>query len=837
MLFGLLLLGCRAEGADVALRFQGRPPLGAFHKDARFVEELCPDCRRAVGREDASCRNLKDGHPCGRRLRHPQDVPCGFCGGSKACASCSAFGTAGTCRFCGGSARIGGRPCFACKTGHCSLCRGHRACDACRGTGRMPLAEPGREPAFAPAGAPAPLEVLPPESSLVFLGEAVSWSHPPSDPSSSWTVSIAEGGVLRAVDTLRGEAIRYVPREAGSYLAASGAARVCFEVVELLYKTPVPGAVTPGTPLSLTLEFEPPLRDPQVSWEIVPPDGPPRRAEGASVSMTATAWGRYRLAPTVGLPGLPPRRGPEPFVFSVAELKVIPSGPGPYPAGLPVAFRAGSTPALPGNPVYEWTVAGPSVTRTLTTRTAAADLRFEGAGRHVVQVRSGASTSAALEVPVYSVAFEGPDGKSVSEVRPALLGAAFDAEGRLREGAIEASGERFRIVVDDPWPGAGGSVEVASLAGSETHVLDGGLPRRATRPIVVLADRSDAAAPAPGPGDPTLLASPRERLEVRYRGRQGAVAAVGPTILYEIPVRFVVVRSPGFAVPPREELERAFDRRLGQANSVWEPFGRRFGRAAIEIADPPAHLALLRGRAAGVDSDGRPSRASALLEGRELSVPVAWSGGSGPVTPLHTAQALARAAGEGRKVDVFAGLLRGDREAAVLRFRGADDAPLRVEPLRRDEDVSQGLAPLRVSLGDGCEVSPDRGDLSLEEVAVLLGGRKARGETIDVFVVSRVRTMGAERTHKVYPEGLVPAALAGSALVAWRYLDGSGAWPYLFARVLGDVLLPPDAVPAAEDTLFRHPPSLAEGVGANKRIGAATGARILERGRWLAGEK
>jgi hypothetical protein len=835
-LVGLALLGCGAEGADVTVRFQGRAPLGAFLKDARSVEELCPDCRQPVGRADPSCGNLKDGRPCGRRLRHPQDAPCGSCNGSKACAACSAFGTAGTCRHCGGTARRGELPCFACSTGHCSLCRGRQVCDACGGNGRRLLAEPGNDPRPRPTGPPAPFPVLVPDRPLVFLGEAVSWSRPATGNGTPWTVFLAEAGARREIETLAGDSVRWTPREAGSYVAVSGGDRVFFDVVALLFKSSVSGAVAPGSPLTVSLESEPPLRDPRVSWEIAAPDGP-RRAEGTSVTLTPAAWGRYRLTPVVELAGLPPRRAPEPFVLSASELKALPPGPGPFPASLPVAFSAASNPVLPEKSVYEWTVTGPAVTRTLTTKTPSADLRFEGAGRHSVQVRSGASVSAAIEVPVYSVAFEGADGKSVAEVRPALLAGAFDAEGRLRDGAVESAAERFRIVVDDPWPGAGGTVDLSALSGSLTCALEGAAPRRSTRPIVVLSDRSDAAAPAAGPGDPTFFASPRERLELRYRGATAAVAAVGPTILYEIPVRFVVVRSPGFAVPSREELERAFDLRLAQANRVWEPFGRRFGRAGIEVTDAPEHLALLRGRAAGVDANGRSSRAGVLLEGEELSVPLAWTEGSGPTTPLVTAEALARASGAGRAVDAFAGLLQGDREAVVLRFRRADDAPLRVTRLRRNEDVSQGLSPLPVVLGDGCEVASERGLFSLEEIGVLLGGRRPRGEAIDLFVVSRLRAGGAERTHKVYPEGLVPEALAGSALVAWRYLDGSGAWPYLLARVLGDVLLPADAVPGPEDTLFRHPPSLQEGVEANKRVGAATGVRILERGRWLSGGK
>ena len=73
----------------------------------------------------------------------------------------------------------------------------------------------------------------------------------------------------------------------------------------------------------------------------------------------------------------------------------------------------------------------------------------------------------------------------------------------------------------------------------------------------------------------------------------------------EIPIRVVAVGS-GF--PAKEELEKILRRRLEEASAVWAPFGRRFALASLEIAAPPRGLLLIRGRCAGVDELGQPSR-------------------------------------------------------------------------------------------------------------------------------------------------------------------------------------------------------------------------------------
>ena len=68
-------------------------------------------------------------------------------------------------------------------------------------------------------------------------------------------------------------------------------------------------------------------------------------------------------------------------------------------------------------------------------------------------------------------------------------------------------------------------------------------------------------------------------------------------------------------------------------------------------------------------------------------------------------------------------------------------------------------------------------------------------------------------------------------------MDGSGRFPYGLARVAGELLLPPGFRPGPEDSLFAEPLSEAPGVGAHKRVSAATGGRIAERGRGLSGKK
>jgi hypothetical protein len=70
--------------------------------------------------------------------------------------------------------------------------------------------------------------------------------------------------------------------------------------------------------------------------------------------------------------------------------------------------------------------------------------------------------------------------------------------------------------------------------------------------------------------------------------------------------------------------------------------------------------------------------------------------------------------------------------------------------------------------------------------------------------------------------------------VSWPVVDGTGKYPYALARALGELLLPASLRPSPEDTLFADPLSESAGIDARKRVSAATGARIAERGRGLS---
>ena len=134
-------------------------------------------------------------------------------------------------------------------------------------------------------------------------------------------------------------------------------------------------------------------------------------------------------------------------------------------------------------------------------------------------------------------------------------------------------------------------------------------------------------------------------------------------------------------------------------------------------------------------------------------------------------------------------------------------------------------------------MAPTGSVLSLEEAALLATGKTAPAEGFDLFVVAGLHALQARPAFKVYPEGQFPAPIAASAAVSWPILDGSGRYPYALARVLGELLLPPMLRPAPEDTLFAEPLSETAGVDARKRLSAATGSRIAERGRGLSTRK
>jgi hypothetical protein len=417
--------------------------------------------------------------------------------------------------------------------------------------------------------------------------------------------------------------------------------------------------------------------------------------------------------------------------------------------------------------------------------------------------------------------------RPVREARLASVGdSAFDTGGKLREEAVASSPDRLRVAVEDPFPGSPASVAVSTGPGGPPLVLglSGSPARRVTRPFLLLGDRDDAAAGA----GLVLAASPGGTLALRYRDATVASLRIGPSAVYELPLRFVVV---GTGLPPTPEIERALAARLAQANAVWEPFGRRFKRGSVVRLESCKGLFLIRGRAAGADGQGRPSRCGILLDGKEVSVPASWKNDGAPMSPKATARALAEKIGRTYQVDAFDGLLAGDRDAVVLRIRRRDGTPAGVERLAEGNDVAQAVTPLSSEAGVGVEAAPSGALLSLEELAILASGRGTPADGVDIFVVSSLRSFQARPTYKVYPDGLFPASLSGSALLSWSLLDSSGTYPYGLARVAGELLLPAELRPGPGDTLFAEPLSEAPGVSAHKRVTAGTGLKIAERGR------
>lgn len=421
--------------------------------------------------------------------------------------------------------------------------------------------------------------------------------------------------------------------------------------------------------------------------------------------------------------------------------------------------------------------------------------------------------------------------RPVSEARLANLQRdAFDGDGRLRDEAVGASPERLRVLVEDSAPEAPASVRVsASPDSSLTLSLSGPAGRRTSRPFVLVGDRDDAAAGA----GMALRAAPGGKLELRYRSDATPVR-IGPLAVHEIPLRFIAL---GKDLPAVADLEKAADLRLAQANAVWEPFGRRFTRGAVVRLDAVRGLFLIRGRAAGADGRGRASRCGIVLDGREIFVPGVWRDDGAPMTPKATARGLIEQMGKSFQVDVFDGLFAGDREAVVLRVRHRDGSAATVAALAEGADVAQALSPLEVDGADGVEVAPTAALLSLEEIALLASGKGAPAEGFDVFIVSGLHSLQARSAFKVYPAGVIPSPLSGSALVSWPVLDGTGRHPYGLARVVGELLLPPGARPGVDDTLFADPLSEAPGVDGRKRVTAALGLKIAERGRGLQAGK
>lgn len=505
----------------------------------------------------------------------------------------------------------------------------------------------------------------------------------------------------------------------------------------------------------------------------------------------------------------------------IDKLTLVPPRDPHLRAETPATFRIESVPPLPPDAASEWEfksskdrfvrpVIGPSV-----------EVTFSSGGLYTVQARIGATASNPVQVPVLRVTLADGDEKPLREGRPAIV-----SRDGLRPEAIAASPDRVRILVEDPLPGAPSTV----VFGGRTMALDGTGERRSTRPFLLLNDPEDVAAA----GDLALRVSSGSRVDLAYRDGPFGAVKIGPAVLHEIPVRFVAV---GGGLPPTPEIERAADLRVAQANLVWEPFGRRFRRGPVVRLEASRGLVLIRGRAAGADGQGRPSRCGMVLDGREVSVPAVWRNDGAPMTPKVTARALAAKAGGTFQIDAFEDLLAGDRESVVLRVRRRDGNPATVERLADGHDVAQAVEPLPAAAPDSVEVASVRGLLSLEEIALLASGKGAPHQGFDVFLVAGLRSLQSQQAFKIYPEDVFPRSLAGSAVVSWSILDGSGRFPYGLARVAGQLLLPPGVVPAPGDTLFAHPLSEAAGVDAHKRLTATTGLKISERGRGLSGGK
>ncbi|HXX94337.1 MAG TPA: hypothetical protein VEN81_11945, partial [Planctomycetota bacterium] len=589
--------------------------------------------------------------------------------------------------------------------------------------------------------------------------------------------------------------------------------------------------------LSASAEFTPPLQA-KVGWEEIDSNGRARRLESPEIPLPAGGFGEYRLRPVVDLEGLAPLRPRKEATYTYSSLSIGPVPEGRVRSGPPVPLAALPSPPLREGTEYQWTRSGGGQPiETVVSNRPTAVVPFPAAGRYRLQVRAGGNVSPPVDLVAVRISLAGPEGRSLSEARLALL----QKNAVPTDEWLAACPERFRVVVEDPSAEAPGSLSVFIREGDEGELgapviysLSGTGEKRETRLLALVGDRSDDAVPLGGtangqPGDPTLYARPRSRIMVRYRGESAAVADVGPMIVHEIPVRFVAA-GPG--LPEAAELEKILKRRLEEASDVWAPYGRRFVLSSLQMASEPRNLLLVRGRRAGVDAHGRASRAGVKVDQAEVSVPTPWSQEAGGTTPGATARSFVSKLDASYTAEVFEGLIPSDREAVVLRVRRRDGRPVELSALADGQDVAQSFALLAGDLAGGCEVTTDPKLLTLEELMLLLGLRVGPPEGIDLFVVKALRSDALEPArYKIYPDEVFPAPLSGAAVVAWEVADGSGRYPYALARVVGELLLPPGWRPRPEDSLFSGELSIQSSPDANKRVGPTTGTRIRERGR------
>lgn len=609
---------------------------------------------------------------------------------------------------------------------------------------------------------------------------------------------------------------------------------MAFEVVSVDIEVAGPSIVAPGGKVEARLVCEPPLRGASAVWTRVGPGKKSERFEGNSVASILGEVGRYELEVELVLPGrfagkLSARR-----TLAAAKLGVFALGEGPAAAGLAQRWRAEGAEVLPPGEVLTWRVIGPDGTRSERPGGREVEIALEAPGTHRVQVRAGGAESPERAIHAFRVTVRDGGGRVLQEVRPAMLHGAFDAEGRFDEGAPGRLPETVWISVEDPAREAGASVTLvtrgpggALLEPPVSYALSAEGRTRALLPVADPVDDQAPTASGPdgAPDDPTIRVAPQGTVEVFYGGRLGAIVPVGPAVVHEIPVRFVLEGE-----APEDAWARALDRRLAQANAIWEPFGRRFIRAGLCRAESVRGLLLLRGRAAGADSKGRPGRVGALFDGRGRWISTVWGEGR-PRSPAEAARALAEMCVEDSvRAEVFEGLLEGDSDAAVLGVRRGDGRPVRVEALADATDTGQAAVPLGARRVGGCEVAIRTRGLTLDEAALLLGARPGGGSGVDVFVVEELRAGPDRPAYKVYPAWEYPAAVSGAVVAARRIADGSGRYPYALARALGELFLPEDWRPGEGDTLFEEPLSEFPGAGARKRVGPGTAARMFESG-------
>ncbi len=836
----LVLGGCsRAKIRETEVRCLGRPPYGALYFDSRAVTEFCPDCSQPVGRADKECGNLRDGVKCGTLLHHPDRIPCGFCRASRQCDPCSAFRTAGKCRYCAGGGRLDPyTTCFNCNgSGVCAACRGPAACDACGGSGELALPwSPRSGTELQPkATLEATLRRVRSEPYIVWRGNTFALP----EATRPWVIYRAERGLTAEMGRMSGGG-SYRANEMGSYVAVSGETAVPFEVVQLETRSPLPGTVGLGSSLQGSLETSPRLKNVRVHWE-----GASTALEGIEFTLASPPKGRYEIWPVVKVGELPPQRASQPMVFDVIELRIVPPVTGPLVAGTPIEFRVEATPPLERPAAYEWTVASPDGSWSLTTAGPSANLRLARAGRHRIDVRNGSVNSSPLEVVTYAVSLIGEDGNPAREIGLALFENAFDARGIITSDWVEHAPEALRIRLEDPAAGPAPSATVATFRADGTPLnpsVSYPLPGGASRKIVFVADPTDDGFGVEGivddaPNDPTILATVGGRVEIHYRGIMVLSVPIGPAWIKEIPVRIFVLREGRGALLPPSEMERALDRRLEQANRIWMPFWLRFTRAALEIVDSPRNLLLIADRAAGVDERGRPARSGIIVNGASYLLRPSPAEERSAMTPAVTAQILARTLGEPWRLDVVGRQFATDSEALVVRLARVDSAPVTIEALDRGRDISQLLTPLVADVSNGCQIAPRAPTLSIDEIGILLGLKKDMPAGIDLFVVEEIWAGLELPTFKAYPEGIFSPYLAHSALVSWALLDGTGKFPYGLARIFGEIFLPPGFRPADPHSLFAEPLSEDPAVETNKRVGSKSGAKISERARRRAVER